>query len=76
MDESRAFPRFVPRPGKRVGVTFGETDVVERRIRALKEERLGDVELRVAITRVVQEELERLGARVSGEVREGVRVGK
>ncbi|KAF8582411.1 acyltransferase-domain-containing protein [Ramaria rubella] len=83
MNESRGFPRFIPRPGKRISVTFGESSKVQHRIDALRQGRTAlrdrgecDDELRATITRAVQEELEVLGAQVSGEVVAGVKEGK
>ncbi|KAF8521152.1 acyltransferase-domain-containing protein [Gautieria morchelliformis] len=76
MDESRRFPRFLPRAGKCVSVTFGVSDVVRGRVSALREShnriRSGEREtahVRANITRAVQEELENLGEKVSGSGR-------
>lgn len=83
MNESRGFPRFLPRPGKRISITFGDSAIVQDRIRGLREScnrtALGEREsaqLRATITRAVQEELEKLGDRVSGSVTESIREGK
>lgn len=69
MPESRGFPRFLPRPGKQVSITFGNSDVLRGRINALRGSRRGEhetAELRATITHAVQEELEYLGAKVCG----------
>jgi len=82
MSESRKFPRPIPRPGKRVSITIGESQLVEERIRQLLLNRktnateLQEDQLRSVITIAIQESLEALGVTVSGEVTEGLREGK
>ena len=83
MHESRGFPRFFPRTGKRISITFGTSDLVRGRVHALRESRSGvtlgahdTAQLRADITHAVQEELEKLGTEVTGFVNESVREGK
>jgi monolysocardiolipin acyltransferase len=83
MNESRGFPRFLPRPGKRISITFGDSGMMQDRIRALREWgsriALGErncAQLRATITRAVQEELESLGGKISGSVKESIQEGK
>ncbi|KAF8530093.1 acyltransferase-domain-containing protein [Hysterangium stoloniferum] len=82
MSESRQFPRPIPRPGKRVSITIGESQQVEERIRQLLLSRkthateLQEDQLRSVITAAIQESLEVLGATMSREVTEGLKEGK
>ena len=83
MHESRGFPRFLPRTGKRLSVTVGRSDEMQSRINILRESRGGTTmgehkiaQLRATITHTVQEQLEELGNQVTGLVNESVRESK
>ncbi|KIJ26104.1 hypothetical protein M422DRAFT_38362 [Sphaerobolus stellatus SS14] len=87
LDETRGWPKPIPRPGKRVSITFGtqeDSAFIEDKIAVLlrerrwKEEKLSQADedkLRSDITAIIKEGLERVGARVSGEVQK-VKEGK
>ena len=83
MHESRGFPRFLPRTGKHVSITFGNSEMVQSRIHALRGSHRGVTLnerefalLRASITSAVQEGLEKLGETVSGSVKEDITEAK
>ena len=70
MNENRSFPRFLPRIGKNITITFGDPVSVTQQVDALRAKHSeGDfarddphtTEMRIRLTRLVQEEVERLG---------------
>jgi len=81
MDEKRHFPRFIPRPGKRISITFGDAEDSQRMEMGIAElfknrRSLGEDQLRSSVTAVIQKGMERLGRGVSDEVKIGLTEAK
>lgn len=76
MDENRLFPKFLPRPGKRVGITFTHSKELQAQISQLLSRRDSlqnptDMDrMRSELTAAIREALVALGTKVSGEVAE------
>ncbi|KZW03147.1 acyltransferase-domain-containing protein [Exidia glandulosa HHB12029] len=70
MPENRGFPRFLPRPGKRISITFGDPYHLTSRLDDILSQWRADTQpladaeqasRRIQVTRIVQEEVEKLG---------------
>ncbi|EJD38157.1 acyltransferase-domain-containing protein [Auricularia subglabra TFB-10046 SS5] len=74
MPEKRSFPRFLPRIRKDITITFGEPTTLAKRLddvlvpwrathhgKVLPEDHAEEIRHRVQVTRIVQEEVEKLG---------------
>lgn len=76
MDENRRFPRFLPRPGKRLGVTITHSEELQTQISQMLSRRESlrnptDMDhMRSELTAAIREALVTLGTKVSGEVAE------
>ncbi|GJJ14264.1 hypothetical protein Clacol_008528 [Clathrus columnatus] len=73
MDETRGFPRFLPRPGKKLSITVGDSEEIQARISEmlLLRKDFSDTDtIRSDLTAVIRDGLSGLGSKVSKEVGE------
>lgn len=76
MDETRGFPRFLPRPGKRLSITFSSSEELQKRIASMLSKKhllknSNDIDrMRSELTAAIREALVALGTKVSGEIAE------